>query len=142
MFVFRRVKKFEPCQNRKQTTVSVWIKSAIYLFFIFFDWVENIERTGEMVTSILSFSDDVFIRLVSLCRKKFKQHIQRRYLYILLLHQNPCFPCNITITNFLTLHTCEICLHYDVILQKIPKHGQMCMFWTLIFQFNSLDSVI
>ena len=32
----------------------------------------------------------------------------------LLSHNNPCFPCNIAITNFLILYTCEI-RFYDVI---------------------------
>ena len=31
-----------------------------------------------------------------------------------LSHNNPCFPCNIAITNFLILYTCEI-RFYDVI---------------------------
>ena len=31
-----------------------------------------------------------------------------------LSHKNSCFPCNIAITNFLVLHTCEI-KFYDVI---------------------------
>ena len=31
-----------------------------------------------------------------------------------LSHNNPCFPCNIAITNFLILHMCEI-RFYDVI---------------------------
>ena len=31
-----------------------------------------------------------------------------------LSHNNPCFQCNIAITNFLALHTCEIRFH-DVI---------------------------
>ena len=48
-----------------------------------------------------------------------------------LSHNNPYFPCNIAITNFLVLHTCEIRFH-DVIGQstvhmysyaKIPKYG-------------------
>ena len=53
---------------------------------------------------------------------------------MLLSHNNPCFQCNIAITNFLVLHTCEIRFH-DVINRtvhmftssyaKIPKHGQM-----------------
>ena len=56
--------------------------------------------------------------------------------------------------SFLVSHTCEIRFH-DVIvktldicipMQKLEKknvdlHGQMSMFWTLINQFNSLDSV-
>ena len=47
-------------------------------------------------------------------------------------HNNPCFQCNIAITNFLALHTCEIRFH-DVIgkctvhdyifLRKNLKHG-------------------
>ena len=32
----------------------------------------------------------------------------------ILSHYNPCFPCNIAITNFLILYTCEI-RTYDVI---------------------------
>ena len=31
-----------------------------------------------------------------------------------LSHNNPCFPCNIAITNFLILYTCEI-RFYDII---------------------------
>ena len=31
-----------------------------------------------------------------------------------LSHNNPCFPCNIAITNFLILYTCEV-RFYDVI---------------------------
>ena len=71
-----------------------------------------------------------------------------------LSHYNPCFPCNIAIMNFLVLRTYEIRFH-DIIdctvyyvyvmtssFAKIPKHGQMCMFWTLIFQFNLLDLVM
>ena len=54
------------------------------------------------------------------------------------------FPCNITITNFLVPHTCQIRFH-DVIdrtvhvymmtssYAKIPKHGEMSMFWTPFF---------
>ena len=46
-------------------------------------------------------------------------------------HNNPCFQCNIAITNFLVSYTCEIRFH-DVIGQstvhmysyaKILKHG-------------------
>ena len=33
---------------------------------------------------------------------------------IILSHNNPCFPCNIAITNFLILYMCEI-RFYDVI---------------------------
>ena len=49
----------------------------------------------------------------------------------LLSHNNPCFQCNIAITNFLVSHTCEIRFH-DVKGQstvpmysyaKILKHG-------------------
>ena len=52
--------------------------------------------------------------------------------------------CNIAITNFLVAHACEIRFH-DVIdctvhvyimtssYAKILKHGQMSMFWTLVF---------
>ena len=49
----------------------------------------------------------------------------------LLSHNNPCFQCNIAITNFLVSNTCEIRFH-DVIRQstvpmysyaKILKHG-------------------
>ena len=71
-----------------------------------------------------------------------------------LSHSNLCFPCNIAITNFLVSHTCEIRFH-DVIdrtvhvftfmtssYAKIPKHGKMSLFWTFIFQFNSLNSVM
>ena len=48
-----------------------------------------------------------------------------------LSHNKPCFQCNLAITNFLVLHTCEISFH-DVIGQstlpmysyaKIRKHG-------------------
>ena len=35
-----------------------------------------------------------------------------------LSHNNSCFQCNITITNFLVLHTCEIRIH-DVIGRTI-----------------------
>ena len=31
-----------------------------------------------------------------------------------LSHNNPCFPCNIAIMNFLVLYTCEMRFH-DVI---------------------------
>ena len=52
---------------------------------------------------------------------------------ILLSHNDPCFQCNIAITNFLVSHTCEIRFH-DVIFRstvprtmysyaKIPKYG-------------------
>ena len=34
--------------------------------------------------------------------------------YLLLSQNNPCFPCNIAITNFLVSHTCKIIFH-DVI---------------------------
>ena len=73
---------------------------------------------------------------------------------ILLSHNNPCFQCNTAITNFLISNTCEIRFH-DVIGQstvpmysyaKVLKHGrpngQMSMFWTLMFHFNSIDSVM
>ena len=55
---------------------------------------------------------------------------------------NPCFPCKIAITNFLVSNTCKIRFH-DVIYRTVcTEHGQMSMFWTLIFQFSSLDSVM
>ena len=74
---------------------------------------------------------------------------------LVLSHNNPCFPCNITFTNCLILYTCEI-RFYDVIdrtvhvyvynmtssYAKIPKHGQLSMIWIPIFQFNSLNSVV
>ena len=49
----------------------------------------------------------------------------------ILSHNNPCFQCNIAITNFLVCNTCEIRFH-DVICQstvpmysyaKLLKHG-------------------
>ena len=49
----------------------------------------------------------------------------------LLSHNNPCFQCNIAITNFLDLHTCDTRFP-DVKVQstvrmyscaKVPKHG-------------------
>ena len=52
-----------------------------------------------------------------------------RYFY--LSHNNPCFQCDITVTNFLVLHAYEIRFH-DAIGQstvhmysyaKILKHG-------------------
>ena len=58
-----------------------------------------------------------------------------------LSHNNPSFQCITAITNFLVSDTCEKRFH-DVIGQstvpmyssaKILKHGQMSMFWTLIF---------
>ena len=54
------------------------------------------------------------------------------FLEYFLSHNNPCFQCNIAITNFLIPHTCEITFH-DVLDQsnvhmysyaKIPKHGR------------------
>ena len=36
-----------------------------------------------------------------------------------LSHNNPCLLCNITITNFLVLHTCEVRFH-DVIDHTVP----------------------
>ena len=63
----------------------------------------------------------------------------------ILSHNNPCFSCNIAITNFLVSHTCKIRFHDVIISQcryvyittssyaKIPKRGRMSMFWTLIF---------
>ena len=48
-----------------------------------------------------------------------------------LSYNNPCFHCNIAITNFLVSHTCELKFH-DVIdlsavhmysYAKIRKHG-------------------
>ena len=41
-------------------------------------------------------------------------------LYIHLSHNNPCFQCNIAITNFLVSHTCEIRFH-DVIGQSTVR---------------------
>ena len=35
-----------------------------------------------------------------------------------LSHNNPCFQCDIAITNFLVLHTCEIRFH-DVIGRSV-----------------------
>ena len=55
-----------------------------------------------------------------------------------LSHDNPCFQCNITFTNFLVSHTCEIRFH-DVISQITSDvkvkilHDQMSMFWNLTF---------
>ena len=55
---------------------------------------------------------------------------------------------------FLVSKTCEIRFHdvigqstvpmysYAKILNMADMHGQMSMFWTLIFQFNSIDSVM
>ena len=37
---------------------------------------------------------------------------------VFLSHNNPCFPCNIAITNFLILYTCEI-RFYDVIVRTV-----------------------
>ena len=42
-----------------------------------------------------------------------------------LSHNNPCFPFNIAITNFLVSHTCEIKFH-DVIGQS-PVHACICI---------------
>ena len=39
--------------------------------------------------------------------------------YYILSHNNPCFPCNIAITNFLVSNTCKIRFH-DVIDRTIP----------------------
>ena len=60
-----------------------------------------------------------------------KYCIQVRNTDFFLSHNNPCFQCNIAITNFLVSNTCEI-RFYDVIGQstvpmyfyaKILKHG-------------------
>ena len=51
---------------------------------------------------------------------------------VIKFYHSPCFQCNVAITNFLVLHTCEIRFH-DVIDQgtlpiysygKILKHGR------------------
>ena len=39
------------------------------------------------------------------------QKNNRHSVRLVLSHNNPCFPCNIAITNFLVLHTCEIKFH-------------------------------
>ena len=71
---------------------------------------------------------------------------------IFLSHKNPCFQCSIAIMNFLVSHTCEIgfhdavdqsTVHLHVFLHKNSKtmadlHGQMSMFWILIFQLDSV----
>ena len=69
----------------------------------------------------------------------------------ILSHNDSCFQCNIAITNFLVSNKCEIRFHdvigqstvhlYSKFLNLADLHGHMSMFWTLIFQFNSLDSV-
>ena len=78
-----------------------------------------------------------------------KFHILSGIYY--LSHSNPCFQCYIAITN---LQTCGIRFHdaigqstvhmysYARILKHGDIHGQMSMSWTLIFQFDSLDSVL
>ena len=60
--------------------------------------------------------------------------------YFFLSHNNPCFPCNIAIRNFLVSHMCEIrfhnvtdhCLHHDIILCKNSKTWPNEYVWTLI----------
>ena len=58
-----------------------------------------------------------------------------------LSHNNTCFQYDIPITNFLVSHMYKVRFH-DIIDQstvhmysyaKILKHGQMSMFWDLIF---------
>ena len=55
----------------------------------------------------------------------------------LLSHNNPCFRCDIAITNFLVSHTCEIRFHdvigrstvYMYFNAKVPKHcGQLFLY--------------
>ena len=81
--------------------------------------------------------------------------IQHAHKILLLPHNNLCVQFNIAITNFFVSHTCEIRFN-DIIgrrtvhmysYAKIPNmadlHGQMDIFWNLIFfLFNSLDSVM
>ena len=77
--------------------------------------------------------------------KKFLRMVSVYGPWLMLSHNNPCFPCNIAITNFLVSRTCEIRFHdaqYDrshctfVYIMtssyaKIPLHSQVSMFWTL-----------
>ena len=42
----------------------------------------------------------------------------------LLSHNNPCFPCNIAITNFLVLHRCEVRFH-DIIDRTVHNYVYM-----------------
>ena len=83
----------------------------------------------------------------------FNSKSHKKYCYMYLSHNNPCFQCNIAIMNFLVSNTCEIrfhtcishCLYVYIMMSsyaKNPKHGQTNMFWTLIFQLKSLNSVM
>ena len=67
-------------------------------------------------------------------------------------HKNPCFQCNVAITNFLVSHTCEIRFN-DFIGQstvpmysysKIPKHGWpwRTLFFNLIRWIQLCDKKI
>ena len=80
--------------------------------------------------------------------EKIKENSEREQ-NIFLSHNNPCFWCNIAITNFFISHTYEIGFHNVVnrtvhmftswhhLMQKPQNkanlHGKMSMFWTLIF---------
>ena len=46
--------------------------------------------------------------------EKMMRYCHRSGVYIILSHNNPCFRCNIAITNFLVSHTCYI-RFYDII---------------------------
>ena len=69
---------------------------------------------------------------------------QTKYTYLFLSHNNPSFQCNIAITNFLVLHTCEIRFR-DIIdrtvhmftswshpMQKFQNMAKRVCFWTPI----------
>ena len=48
--------------------------------------------------------------------------ILRKFRTIFVSHNNPCFPCNIAITNFLTLYTCEINLLAELSFVTLTIH--------------------
>ena len=78
-----------------------------------------------------------------------KEKILVTSIFSFLSHNNPCFPCNIAITNFFILYTCEI-RFYDVIdrtvhtftswrhpMQKFQNMAKW-VFWTPIFNLIRL----
>ena len=94
------------------------------------------------VSSLLHFVYFRILTLVIVASQGYKLHFVR---YRILSNNNPCFRCNITITNFLVSHTYEIRLmtsKVNALFLCIPTHkflnmadlrGQMIMFLNLVF---------
>ena len=101
--------------------------TLIFFFLQVFDELRKINPTFSQ--KLIPFDGDLSRENMGLCNEVYTQmknevsvifhsaaliKFNPPFRYETLSHNNPCFRCNIAISNFLVTHTCEIRFHDDI----------------------------